>query len=153
MPARQHTAETFWALVRRGDGCWTWSGGLAYDGYGIVKWQRRQWRAHRVAYLLTHGAIPDGAVIRHACDNRACVRPDHLIAGTQAENNADTRARHPQPFQRRLTHCKYGHEFTPENTHTIRDPRTKRVIGRRCQACLVQRGREAYLRRRQQSAA
>ena len=50
-------------------------------------------RAHRFSYILAHGPLDDGLLVLHLCDNRKCVRPDHLIAGTYRANPADMRAK------------------------------------------------------------
>jgi len=73
------------------DGCWEWKRGKS-SGYGRVRvgGKRGQvYRAHRLAYELVNGPIPDGAVVMHACDNPPCINPAHLIVGTQGENIAD----------------------------------------------------------------
>ena len=85
----------FWSKVRTGEGCWEWTGAVGNHGYGILN--RKAIRhtnilAHRYSWYLTHGEFPSGYVL-HTCDNRRCVRPDHLWLGSQAENLADMRAK------------------------------------------------------------
>lgn len=89
--------ERFWSKVRKTEGCWEWIGGRATAGYGGYWWGRKVIQAHRVAYEVLVGPIPDGAVIRHACDNPGCVRPDHLLIGTDADNAADCSRRDRRP--------------------------------------------------------
>lgn len=87
-------AERFWSHVQRGEGCWTWQAARSRDGYGKFQLRRRVVaRAHRVAWMLAHGEIPAGQVVRHDCDNPLCVRPDHLRLGSQRENVGDQLAR------------------------------------------------------------
>lgn len=84
--------ERFWKKVSKGvgDECWLWEGKLNDSGYGIFSIGNRQSRAHRIAWQLHHARqIPDGLLVRHRCDVRACVNPDHLIIGDHSENNAD----------------------------------------------------------------
>lgn len=86
-------ARRFWGKVARGepDECWLWQGGRfrRRGGYGRFCLAKRRRRAHRVAWELTHGAIPVGQVVRHSCDTPACVNPAHLLLGAQADNVSD----------------------------------------------------------------
>lgn len=75
------------------DDCWEWGGSPDHDGYGVVSWGGTQYKAHRVAYELHVGPIPEGLVVRHNCDNPPCVNPAHLLLGTQADNVRDMHER------------------------------------------------------------
>lgn len=84
-------AERFWAKVQKTDGCWIWTAYLNEHGYGQIGTggHRGTALAHRVSWVLAHGAIPEGHGVLHKCDTPACVRPDHLFTGTQDDNIAD----------------------------------------------------------------
>jgi hypothetical protein len=130
--------ERFMAKVEKHDnGCWIWTASLQGGNYGSFHLTHTVSRgAHRVAYEHFVGPVPEGLVLDHLCRVRHCVNPEHLEPVTQREN------------QRRgicgvlTTHCKRGHEFTPENTYRHKG-------SRKCRRCAIDG--DAY-RRRQRRA-
>jgi hypothetical protein len=115
--------------------CWEYRNSANETGYGAIAYQGRMQNAARVSYVLFVGTLPYGYEPDHLCRNRACVRPDHLEGVPKRVNIL--RGESPIAKQARQTHCKNGHEFTPENT--IRESASKR----KCREC-----RKAFDRRR-----
>lgn len=83
--------DHFWAKVdiRGPDECWEWLGACFPSGYGMLTVKGKKWYAHRRAWFLKNGPIPEGISILHRCDNRPCCNDLHLFSGTQAENISD----------------------------------------------------------------
>ena len=106
----------FWLKVDKVNGpvhptlgrCWIWTaGGQRYGHYNVGRRPNRQhWQAHRYAYFLENGALTGVQVVRHRCDVTFCVRPDHLMTGTQIDNVADMVARGRQARGERRPNAK-----------------------------------------------
>lgn len=80
--------------TNKNTGCWIWNACVNPAGYGefgvpMVDGTYKSMRAHRFSYELLHGSIPKGYVIRHSCENKLCVNPQHLICGTHNQNSHD----------------------------------------------------------------
>lgn len=95
---------SFWARVAMTDECWLWMGPRSKDGYGHTNYkgvdgQFHYIGAHRLSYLLEHGAIPENSHVAHTCDTPACVRPSHLFLtshkGNMEDKVAKGRSHHP----------------------------------------------------------
>jgi HNH endonuclease len=172
----EHYAEHFWDRVTEDHaGCWVWQGLIAPNGYAKYYAGRDLGKvnAHRYAYEMLVGEIPDGLELDHLCRNRACVNPYHLDPVTHRVNvlRGDTFAArnaakkhcplgHPLtveyergrrcfechdagPNNADKTHCKFGHAFTPDNTY--HEPSGK---GRACRTCRRNRNNATYAKRR-----
>ncbi len=121
------TAARFWSQVQKTDSCWLWTGTVINGGYGQFSIRARGLMAHRVAYTLRNGGIPDGLTLDHLCRVRLCVNPSHLEPVTQQVNTLRGDGFAAQNAVK--THCKQGHEFTESNTYSA--PSGRRV----CRSC------------------
>lgn len=135
---KAHPARRFWAMVIRGSGCWIWIGARSREGYGFFSpTHAKQVRAHRYAYELERGPIPDGKQLDHLCRTPSCVRPDHLEIVTSRENTL--RGGSPTAQNAKKTHCKNGHLLAGSNL-------VVRSLGRGCQTCRQADDRRRYHR-------
>lgn len=125
-------ALRFWRFVDKTttpDGCWPWIGSRNGQGYGHFKRPGPGASAHRCAYELQIGPIPEGHDVLHKCDNPPCQRGSHLFTGTHSDNMQDMlakgRGNHP-----RKEHCPQGHPYDAINSY-IRKKKGSRV----CREC------------------
>ena len=121
------------------DDCWPWLGlvrkGVREKGYGRFPVDGKIVPAYRFAWVLVNGREPlPGMELDHTCRNRGCVNPGHLEEVTFRENVL--RSGNRAALNARKTHCKHGHEFTPENTYVRPDGK-----GKHCRACNAERQR------------
>lgn len=81
--------ELFEDRVDRSGTCHIWTGARDKDGYGFMKHKKKQRRAHRIAFTIENGPIPEGQLVLHKCDNPPCVNPEHLFLGLVQDNSDD----------------------------------------------------------------
>lgn len=122
--------------IVQSDNCWLWTGAVSVQGYGIFMSNQM---AHRYSYELFRETIPEGLVIDHLCRNKKCVNPDHLEPVTNKINIL--RGIAPSANNARKTHCKQGHEFTPDNTII-------RGENRQCRECHKLSCKQSYQKRK-----
>jgi hypothetical protein len=118
-------AQRFWEKVAKTEACWLWTACTNPNGYGVIGKGARiegMLYAHRVAWELTNGPIPDGLVIDHLCRNRRCVNPTHLEVVSTQENTR-------RGMVASKTHCVRGHSLT--------DARIRKNGTRLCRKCDV----------------
>jgi hypothetical protein len=135
-PQFQSPAPRFWSKVNFNGpgGCWEWTACLFPAGYG--KFGVRSpvvVGAHRWSYEAAYGSIPDGLCVCHRCDNRKCVRPDHLFLGTVGDNNRDmyAKGRNNNPTGADHPKTKLSTEQVLEVRRMLRDGMPVRQIAER----------------------
>lgn len=130
-------------------GCWEWQGFLMHfrnqkpgqKGYADSSFRGKKVRVHRKMLELKLGELLGPKLQAcHSCDNPPCINPDHLYPGTNQQNHLDGGKRKRMQGQTK-THCKSGHEFTPENTYW-----GKRGLSfcRQCKECQRIKNRRRY---------
>lgn len=126
--------ERFWSKVdvKGPDDCWLWTAGKS-GGYGVFGIGfATGYTAHRVAYRRCVGPIPRGQIVRHKCDVRSCVNPNHLELGTRADNNRDRKERGRNADTR-----GEGHPSNKLTTEQVRAIRAEYVKGKVTQQYLA----------------
>ncbi len=85
----------FWKKISKDgeNGCWKWLNAKDKDGYGKIRVQATDMRAHRLSWIIHRGQIPESSLILHTCDNPECTNPEHLYAGSNTNNMQDREAR------------------------------------------------------------
>jgi len=115
--------------------CWEWQKTITPKGYGQYRLNEKRVFAHRFAYELSFGSIPDDLELDHLCRNRSCVNPLHLEAVSQYENGV-TRSIRFAGEHREL--CPKGHKLTQKNTYKSK---TGFLV---CKECIRQRSNMHY---------
>ena len=137
-------SDRLWPKVDRSggpDACWTWLA-CRRSGYGLFWVGGKGLQAHRVAYELLVGPIPEGLSIDHLCRNTGCVNPAHLEPVTHKENVL--RGVGQMAVNARKTHCLRGHLFDEENTYVA-----KANYRRLCRECRRMHQMERRARQRE----
>ncbi len=141
-------------------GCWLWLGSVCRrdrpnQQYGKFHLEKRDVYAHRFSYEYYVGPIPAGLDLMHRCDTPSCVNPSHLKPGTARDNTQDAiaKGRHKYQVTPPITHCKRGHEYTPDNSKTKFDARYTGGMKRECRECDKARKRARFREAKEQQAA
>ena len=136
-PERIWADAKFWPNVQKTDTCWLWTSSTMGSGYGSIRPSlgADMTGAHRFSWALHNGRWPrTGEVVMHTCDVPLCVNPEHLTIGSQSDNikQCVDRGRHKPFSPEKQTHCRNGHEYTPENTQQVI---SRGLVVRRCRVC------------------
>lgn len=119
--------------------CWDFTGKLDKSGYGRIRINKVNYLAHRMSYDLFCGFIDESMVIDHLCRNRSCCNPDHLREVTMTTNTLEN-SLGVAAISIKKTHCKNGHELTPDNCYT-NNVNSKGRLWRNCVKCAKDRAK------------
>ena len=125
---RKSAEERFWERTKKTPDCWHWTGAKNNWGYGSLGVNGIAMGAHRFAYELLRGPIPQGLQIDHLCRTPSCVNPAHMEVVTEKENIL--RGISMPAINARKTHCKRGHPLEGDNVYVVKKP-----LGRGCKLC------------------
>lgn len=135
---------------RQDNGCVYWTGTIeGRSGYGIVRFNNVNFRAHRISWSLVHGEIPAGKILDHQCHNesarlgfcfggpscmhRRCVNPEHLALSTHVDNIKASPLT-TGSIHAAKTNCPKGHKYSGDNLY-VEIPTDGHAPGRQCRAC------------------
>lgn len=122
--------------VIRTNGCWEWTGARNQYGYGVLRWDGKNWLAHRLMYVRLVGVVDKGFELDHLCRNVGCCNPAHLEPVTHRVNIL--RGQAFSAINARKTHCPKGHRYAGANLVT------RRGGSRRCRLCEREAGHRNY---------
>jgi hypothetical protein len=143
----EHPIDRFWRKVAKGDGCWMWLGGRFDRGYGRFNPEGKiSVRAHRYAWEVTNGPIPDGLIVCHRCDVPLCVNPAHLFLGTHKDNAQDRERKGRGIYGERHPRAKLGRLEVAEIRALRAQGLSYRAIGNRFGVTAEQAGNVARWR-------
>lgn len=147
--SHERQVRIFWARIDRTggpDACWPWVRGRTTDGYGRMWYGGKDEQAHRVAWRLLVGPIPDGLLVRHkVCDNRLCCNTAHMLLGTIADNNRDAVERSRHAYGERNGAARLNWEQVEDIRRGFRNGKTRHELADRfgvshTQICNIIRG-------------
>lgn len=156
--SRQALEDRFWEKVELipFSTCWHWNAAIAKNGYGKfnvgrsdVTHKKITKTAHRLSWeFFNKREIPDGKLACHTCDNRSCVNPGHIFIGTHKDNMQDCAKKgrtKNYSYNKYKKMCKWGHQFTEENT-LLYKRKDSNGYQRRCKQCVLTASRNRYLK-------
>jgi hypothetical protein len=113
--------------------CWIWTASKNNQGYGRIRFQEKEYLAHRLSYIAHIGDLLDSDCVCHRCDTPLCVNPSHLFIGTHKSNAEDKvkKRRHPRHS---ADTCLHGHPYADGSYYIYTRPDGRKL--RRCRACL-----------------
>ena len=133
-PCGKTPAQRFWSkvIVAKPDDCWLWTGPtIRPNGYGVLNVDHCNIYAHRIAYILACGPIPESKIVCHKCDIPACCNPNHLFMGTHYDNVHDKLAKGRYHWTDRRGEKSPFHKLTNQQVLQIRSLYVPRCISLR----------------------
>lgn len=125
---KEHLVRCLESRITRNGDCWIWSG-AKQNGYGFLHLRKILHRVSRISFRIFIGHFDYSKFVCHTCDTPLCVNPSHLFTGTPKDNMQDMTQKGRHWMQKKVTtHCKRGHEYTPENT-------IHHSKGKQCRTC------------------